>query len=184
MTSQQDTPLAQLLAATQFAAERHVAQRRKGGDDIPYINHPIEVAHIIAQEGKVTTPSILMAALLHDTVEDTDTTIEEVEARFGPVVAGLVAEVTDDKRLTKVERKRLQVETASKKSHGAKIIKLADKTANLRDILNKPPAGWPRERQQQYAQWARAVSVGLKGANAPLEAAMSAAIEEILEKLA
>jgi guanosine-3',5'-bis(diphosphate) 3'-pyrophosphohydrolase len=178
------TAVGPLLAAANFAAQRHSAQRRKGDQRIPYINHPIEVARIIAEEGGVVIPAVLIAALLHDTVEDTETTIDEIAAQFGQEVASIVAEVTDDKNLPKHERKRLQVANASKKSVGAKVVKLADKTANLRDILTNPPADWTVERQLQYARWAQAVGAGLRGVNEPLEKAMDEAIERILEKLA
>ena len=146
-----------ILRAAAFAADRHRDQRRKDADASPYINHPLAVAAILADEGGVTDATILAAALLHDTVEDTETSIDEIEQRFGKQVAVIVAEVTDDKSLPKEERKRLQVEKAHTKSDGAKLIKIADKTANLRDMASSPPATWPRQRLLDYFDWAKAV---------------------------
>src|SRR5688500_14203977 len=134
--------IALIMDAASFAADRHRGQRRKDAEASPYINHPLALARILANEGGVTDTAVLVAALLHDTVEDTETTIEEIEARFGPEVAGIVAEVTDDKSLAPAERKRLQVVKAASKSDGAKLVKLADKTCNLRDLGATPPVEW------------------------------------------
>jgi GTP diphosphokinase / guanosine-3',5'-bis(diphosphate) 3'-diphosphatase len=128
-----------VLRAAAFAADKHRLQRRKDVDASPYINHPLSLADILAREGGVEDAAILAAALLHDTVEDTETTFEELEDCFGPRVAGIVAEETDDKSLPKQERKQLQVAKAHSKSPGAKLVKLADKISNLRDILAAPP---------------------------------------------
>ena len=134
--------VAQLLEALRFAAHKHRTQRRKDVDASPYINHPIEVATLLATRGGVTDLATLMAAILHDTVEDTETTPEELETHFGPEVRDLVLEVTDDKRLAKAERKRLQIEHAQLSSTKAKLVKLGDKIANLRDVTATPPADW------------------------------------------
>src|SRR5687768_7794747 len=142
--------IALIMDAASFAADRHRGQRRKDAEASPYINHPLALARILANEGGVTDTAVLVAALLHDTVEDTETTIEEIEARFGPEVAGIVAEVTDDKSLEPAERKRLQVVKAASKSDGAKLVKLADKTCNLRDLGATPPVEWSPERRRQY----------------------------------
>ncbi|KAM9860385.1 guanosine-3',5'-bis(diphosphate) 3'-pyrophosphohydrolase MESH1 [Aulostomus maculatus] len=158
-----------LLEATNFAAEKHRKQRRKDPEETPYINHPIGVARILSHEGCITDIEALQAALLHDTVEDTDTTPAELEAKFGPVVARIVQEVTDDKSLPKQERKRLQVEHAPHCSHQAKLVKLADKLYNLRDLNRCTPVGWTAERVQEYFLWASEVVKGLKGTNAALE---------------
>lgn len=159
-----------ILNAASFAAERHRQQRRKDADASPYINHPLALADILAREGGVEDATVIAAALLHDTVEDTETSIEEIEDRFGKRVASIVAEVTDDKSLPKEERKRLQVVKSATKSQGAKLVKLADKTANLRDLVATPPADWSVERRTQYFEWAREVVEGLRGCNAALEA--------------
>jgi guanosine-3',5'-bis(diphosphate) 3'-pyrophosphohydrolase len=160
----------QLIKAVAFAADKHRDQRRKGADASPYINHPIALAHVLAFEGGVDDPIVLCAAVLHDTVEDTATTFEELIAEFGAEVAGIVREVTDDKNLDKQTRKQLQIEHAPHLSHEARLVKLADKICNLRDILASPPADWPMERKQAYFDWASAVVAGLRGANSALEA--------------
>jgi guanosine-3',5'-bis(diphosphate) 3'-pyrophosphohydrolase len=161
--------LASLLAAVHFAAEKHRTQRRKDGDDSPYINHPIEVAETLARIGGVRDVELLAAAILHDTVEDTETTAAELEARFGAAIRDIVLEVTDDKSLPKAERKQLQVAHAPHISHEAKLVKLADKISNLRDILDSPPANWPPVRKREYFDWANDVVNGLRGTNAALE---------------
>lgn len=130
------------MKCVQFSAHKHKDQRRKDPSSTPYINHPINVATILAVEGNVSNDDVIMAALLHDTVEDTDTTFEEIEELFGPVVCGIVREVTDDKNLEKQERKRLQIVHAATSSHNAKLVKLADKLDNLRDLLINTPRGW------------------------------------------
>ncbi len=158
-----------ILDAIAFAAEKHRSQRRKEVEQSPYINHPVSLARILLVTGGITDPEILAAALLHDTVEDTNTTADELESRFGPRVASIVREVSDDKGLQKEERKRLQVSTASKKSKDAKLVKLADKISNLRDILAYPPADWPHDRKVKYFEWARDVVAGARGTNQALE---------------
>ncbi len=158
-----------VLHAVAFAADKHRTQKRKDAGASPYINHPLDLAHMLASRGGVTDPEVIAAALLHDTVEDTETTIEELEAEFGKRVASMVGEVTDDKTLKKADRKRLQVENAAGKSTGAKLVKLADKTCNLRDILACPPADWSRERKLEYFEWAGRVVAGLRGTNQALE---------------
>ncbi|XP_049897655.1 guanosine-3',5'-bis(diphosphate) 3'-pyrophosphohydrolase MESH1 [Epinephelus moara] len=158
-----------LLETVNFAAEKHRNQRRKDPEGTPYINHPIGVARILSHEGGITDIEVLQAALLHDTVEDTDTSTVELEANFGPIVARIVQEVTDDKSLPKQERKRLQVEHAPHCSRQAKLVKLADKLYNLRDLNRCTPAGWTEERVQEYFAWACEVVKGLKGTNLALE---------------
>jgi guanosine-3',5'-bis(diphosphate) 3'-pyrophosphohydrolase len=159
-----------ILEAAAFAAEKHRTQRRKDASASPYINHPLACAALLANEGAVSDTHVLAAALLHDTIEDTETTAAELESAFGPAIAKLVLEVTDDKSLPKAERKQLQVDHAPHASPQARLVKLADKICNLRDILASPPAGWPPERQQAYFEWANEVVKGLRGTNAALEA--------------
>lgn len=163
--------LAPLFDALAFAAVKHRDQKRKGRDASPYINHPIEVARVLIEEGSVSDPVVLMAAILHDTIEDTTATAQELLERFGAATAGVVQEVTDDKRLHKSERKRLQIEHAPHLSHRAKLVKLADKIANVRDMATSPPQDWPLERRQEYFEWAKRVVDGLRGASPALEAA-------------
>lgn len=160
---------ANVLRAAMFAAEKHKNQRRKDADASPYINHPIALAHVLANEGGVNDVEVLCAALLHDTIEDTETTADELRMVFGEVVAGIVLEVSDDKSLSKSERKRLQVEHAAQASPQAKLVKLADKICNLRDLLASPPADWSAERKQAYFEWAAQVVSGLRGVNSELE---------------
>lgn len=169
-----------VLDAAAFAAEKHRRQRRKDADATPYINHPLALATILAREGGVSDAEVIAAALLHDTMEDTETTPAELEARFGPNVAGMVAEVTDDKSLPKLERKRLQVAHAAHKSLGAKLVKLADKIANLRDIAAYPPTDWDQARKAGYVRWASEVVAGLRGVNPALEAAFDTAAAAII----
>jgi (p)ppGpp synthase/HD superfamily hydrolase len=163
------TDYAGLLKSIQFAAVKHRDQRRKGQDAAPYVNHPIEVAELLARVAGVTDLVVLQAAILHDTVEDTPTTPEELEALFGPDVRSVVLEVTDDKSLPKAERKQLQIEHAPHLSPRAKLVKLADKITNVQSISKSPPADWPLERQFAYLDWAERVVVGLRGCSASLE---------------
>lgn len=142
--------LARLMGAAHFAAQKHAAQRRKGEAAEPYVNHVLEVAHLVAQTLDAPDPEILMAALLHDTIEDTGVTAAELAAHFGAGVAELVVELSDDRSLPKAERKRLQVEHAGRRSARAQTIKLADKISNLRSILQSPPADWDRAKKLEY----------------------------------
>jgi guanosine-3',5'-bis(diphosphate) 3'-pyrophosphohydrolase len=171
-----DLPL--LLRALSFAAHKHRDQRRKDAEASPYINHPIALAEVLAREGGVADIEVLAAALLHDTIEDTATTFEELVEHFGDRIAGMVAEVTDDKNLPKAERKRLQIVHAAGISPGAKLVKLADKICNLRDVADRPPATWNLERRQEYFEWAKRVIDGLRGAHPVLEAAFDAAYRQ------
>ena len=159
-----------IFSAAHFAAEKHASQRRKGNRGEPYINHLIEVAQLVS--GALAEPDthLVMAALLHDSIEDAGVTRDELVQRFGSDVADLVVEVTDDKSLPKKERKRLQVENAPKKSVRAQTIKLADKISNLRSILFSPPADWDFQRKQEYFEWARKVVDGLSAPNPALKA--------------
>jgi GTP diphosphokinase / guanosine-3',5'-bis(diphosphate) 3'-diphosphatase len=160
----------QILAGLSFAASKHRGQRRKDATKSPYINHPIEVADVLWNVGGIRELPVLLAALLHDTVEDTDTAPDEIRERFGDEVLSYVMEETDDKRLPKPERKRLQIERAAGKSLPAKCIKLADFISNLRDINRNPPADWPVERIREYLLWTEKVAAGMRGANPELEA--------------
>ena len=164
------SPLANVLKAALFAADRHCNQRRKGHRGAPYINHPLAVAECLATAG-IEDPDILAAALLHDTVEDTDTSLSEIEELFGPRVASIVAEVTDDKSLPKAERKLRQIASAPTKSHEAKLVKLADKICNLRDLRDCPP-DWSEDRINAYHRFARDVYRGLRGEQPDLDEAM------------
>jgi guanosine-3',5'-bis(diphosphate) 3'-pyrophosphohydrolase len=169
--------LALLLKALAFAAHKHRDQRRKDPAASPYINHPIALADVLVNEGGVTDMEVLAAALLHDTLEDTATTPRELEELFGSRIARIVGEVTDDQTLPKSERKRLQVEHATQLSPEAKLVKLADKICNLRDVAERPPASWDLTRRREYFDWAKRVIDGLRGAHPRLEAAFDAAYD-------
>ena len=158
-----------LLKALDFAAEKHRDQRRKGVEASPYINHPIQVAEVLATYGEVDDLTTLIAAILHDTIEDTKTSSAELEYIFGSEVAGYVREVSDDKKLPKLERKRLQILSAPHKSRGAKLIKLADKCANVQDVIAYPPEDWSLERRLEYLDWSEQVIAGVRGVNPALE---------------
>jgi GTP diphosphokinase / guanosine-3',5'-bis(diphosphate) 3'-diphosphatase len=173
-----DADLALLLKALSFAAHKHRDQRRKDAEASPYINHPIALAEVLAGEGGITDLEVLAAALLHDTIEDTATTLEELREHFGGRIAGMVAEVTDDKELPKTERKRLQIEHAAGISPGAKLVKLADKICNLRDVAGRPPANWDLERRREYFEWAKQVIDGLRGAPGESTRALEAAFDQ------
>lgn len=176
------TDVARLLAATRFSAEKHRNQRRKGDDAAPYINHPIAVAERLISVGGVEDADVLIAALLHDTVEDVGVTPEELEEKFGARVRSLVLEVTDDKSLPKAERKKLQEEHAPHLSPGAKLIKLSDKISNIHDISNNPPTEWPLERIIEYLNWGERVVNGMRGTNGPLEEFFDRLVAQAREK--
>lgn len=163
-----------LLDALQFSAEKHRGQKRKDGDTA-YINHPIAVAHILKHVGGIIDPVVLCSAILHDTLEDTKTTKNELVVRFGKDIAEIVWEVTDDLTLKSdknrdAERKQLEIDHAPMLSHQAKLVKVADKIANLHDILNSPPVNWSTGKKQEYFNWAKQVIDGMRGNSSALEA--------------
>jgi len=161
--------LSKFTEAISFAACRHGQQRRKGKSGMPYINHPLDVADILCRIGGVTDQSVLIAAVLHDTVEDTGTKPEEIKELFGDEVLKLVLEVSDDKSLPKHVRKQLQIEHTPKLSAEAKLIKIADKASNVKDLLVEPPVEWTPERIAEYLVFARKVVDGARGANRKLD---------------
>jgi len=160
-----------LIKALAFASHKHKDQRRKDQGASPYINHPIALTNLLVNEGGITDTEILCAALLHDTIEDTETTRGELTESFGPFISGIVMEVSDDKSLSKVKRKKLQVEHAPYLSTRARAVKLADKTCNLRDVTGNPPHHWSLQRRKKYFDWAKEVIDGLRGEWPNLEAA-------------
>ena len=159
-----------LLTVIHFSAARHSTQRRKDRPRSPYINHPIEVAELLWRVGGIRDEAVILAAILHDTIEDTETTPDEIHALFGEEVLGIVLECTDDKNLPQPDRKRLQIETAPHKSEKAKLVKLADKTCNLHDLNYSPPRFWPKIQKQEYLHWSYKVVAGLRGTNKDIEA--------------
>lgn len=181
MTAQE---IQEICCGIDFAAEKHRFQTRKNKEKTPYISHPIGVAYNLMATGEVRETSVIIGALLHDTIEDTQTTFEEIENKFGKHVVALVREVTDDKSLAKEARKRLQVVNAAHKSKGAAQIKLADKLFNLNDLFNNPPPDWTQTRIDRYYEWAQSVIDRLPTANDKLYTAVEEIINQYWEKQA
>lgn len=163
------------MHALQYAAHVHRSQKRKGADQTPYINHLIDVVTILLENG-VADETLLMAAALHDTIEDQPVTYEQLVEKFGKPVADIVAEVSDDKTLAKAERKQKQIEHAPHKSDAAKQLKIADKISNIRDVAGSPGIGWDVQRRREYLDWAEQVVNGLRGVNAQLDALFDATL--------
>lgn len=163
----EDTAL--IVAVMNYAAEAHQNQRRKGSVKRPYINHCIWVSNSIAASGDPhASVDVLCAAILHDIVEDTPTTCADLQARFGASIAALVEEVSDDRSLSRAQRKALQVEHAGALSPGACLIKIADKTSNVRDLYLDPPTAWSVERILAYVDWSETVVAALSYQSAAL----------------
>lgn len=158
-----------VLQAAHFAADKHRDQRRKGVRNTPYINHPLEVAERLARVADIEDPGILAAAILHDTIEDTETSEAELRALFGAKIASLVSELSDDKGLSWQERKRLEIEHAAEISDIAKLIKLSDKTSNVADTVSNPPGEWTLSRRRDYLEFARLVAEGCRGVSKALD---------------
>lgn len=165
-----------IMKAALWAAEIHKNQRRKGKNKNPYINHLLEVAELVTEAG-FKTDDMIIAALLHDSVEDQNVTLTEIESRFGLSVAALVSEMTDDKELPKLKRKRLQIVNAPHKSRDGSVIKIADKISNLRDLIRDPPVGWTKERIVEYIDWSIAVKDALGFVDETLEREFKNAID-------
>lgn len=174
--------LGDVLDAAHFAADKHRNQRRKDAAT-PYINHPIALANLLWNEAHVRDAIVIIAALLHDTVEDTETTFAELEQRFGAEVMSVVREVTDDKSLPKQARKRMQIDHAAHLSDRAKLVKLADKISNLRDILISPPIDWSIQRRQEYFAWGKAVIDQLRGTHDRLEHLFDTVYQQGIQQL-
>lgn len=171
-------PVTFIIRAAHFAADKHRDQRRKDVKATPYVNHPLALAQILSEEGGVTDPVVIAAALLHDTVEDTETTFEELEAVFGKAVADVVREVTDDKTMGKLERKQAQVDHAPSISHRAKLVKLADRIANCRDLIANPPHDWKADRRREYFEWSSLVVSALGNAHSVLQTKFREVVEQ------
>lgn len=158
-----------ILKALEFSARKHKNQRRKDSETSPYINHPISLANILCNEAHITDVNVICAALLHDTIEDTETEAEELESEFGLEIKDIVMAVTDDQSLLKHERKQAQIDHAADISAEAKLVKLADKISNLRDVSSNPPPHWSLARRQEYFDWAKNVIDQLRGIHPQLE---------------
>ena len=172
-----------LSRAFDFAARKHARQRRLGKNEEPYLNHLAEVAKLLAEATDGGDTELVVAGLLHDTIEDTDATHGEISGHFGPTVADLVLEVSDDCSLPLADRKLLQIETAARKSPRAKMLKLADKTSNVRSIVRDPPKIWPHDERREYVMWSAQVVDGCRGVNAFLEVAFDHAHTEAMAVL-
>lgn len=169
--------------AADAAARWHVHQRRKGAASEPYINHLLEVSHLVTQATNGSEPNVVIAALLHDAIEDQGIPAETIATEFGQQVAAIVLEVTDDKSLPKAERKRRQVESAPHKSREAKLIKLADKISNVRAVADSPAPDWSLKRRREYVEWAKEVAAGLRGTSPWLEQQFDEAVEHGLTRV-
>ena len=170
-----------IIKAAVYAADKHKYQRRKGFNQIPYINHPLKVALLLNECGE-TDETLLLAAILHDVVEDTDSSNEEILAEFGHEVADLVKEVTDDKELPYAVRKELQIKAAPNLSDRAKKLKIADKICNILDITNYP-LDWSTERKLSYLDWAQEVVNSCRGHNQKLDDEFDETMRLGIEKL-
>lgn len=176
--------ISEFIKVVGFAAEKHKTQRRKDVESSPYINHPIALAKALANEGGIVAHDVLCAAVLHDTIEDTNTTADELSRLFGDKITSIVLEVSDDKNINdKAVRKLLQIEHAAHLSHEAKLVKLADKICNLRDILSSPPANWDVKRKLEYFKWAELVVAGVRGTNLALELIFDSLLNEGKKRL-
>lgn len=173
-----ETEIKTFIKALSFAAEKHRNQRRKDAKASPYINHPIALADVLANEGNITDIETLCAAVLHDTIEDTDATVEELKEIFGQKITAIVLELTDDKSLPKSVRKQKQIEHAPCCMREAKLVKLADKICNLRDILSAPPVKWSTERKNAYFKWAEDVVKSIRGTQFELEVIFDNLVKE------
>lgn len=163
------TPVGLIIQAAHFSADKHRDQRRKGSRNTPYINHPLEVAERLSRIGGIEDATVLVAAILHDTIEDTETTEAEIARLFGPDVARLVAELTVEKEPYWQVRKRMEIDHAPHLSPGAKLIKLSDKTSNIADTISNPPGEWTLQRRRDYLEFARLVADGCRGVNEALD---------------
>jgi GTP diphosphokinase / guanosine-3',5'-bis(diphosphate) 3'-diphosphatase len=172
-----------ILKAFKFAASKHRDQRRKDKDASPYINHLIAVAETLWVVGGIREAATMAAGILHDVIEDTDTSPEELEREFGPEISAIVSELTDDKELPKHVRKRLQIEHAAYLSTPARLVKIADKISNLDDIIHSPPAGWSLERREEYVLWAGKVIDGVRGGNQALERDFDRLFADLMEAI-
>ncbi len=179
-TSSHLESLQRILYAAHYAAEKHAQQRRKGAGAEPYVNHLLEVARLVSEALQEPDANLVIAALLHDVVEDAGVTRAQLAAEFNEDVASLVMEVTDDKSLPKHERKRLQVEHAPHKTVRAQMIKLADKISNLRALLVSPPEDWDVRRRREYVIWAERVVSGLSAPSPLLMGQFRVLFEELI----
>jgi guanosine-3',5'-bis(diphosphate) 3'-pyrophosphohydrolase len=171
------------FSALSFAAGKHSGQLRKGGAGTPYINHLISVADLLWNTGGIRDADTIIAGILHDTLEDTETSEEEIGTRFGIHTAQIVHEVTDNMLLTTVERRQYQVEHASSLSPEARLVKIADKISNIVDIIDNPPTGWSDTDRIAYVRWGKDVIDRIRGTNSELETAFDNVYDEVIRTL-
>ena len=172
------TELSKIFVALIYAAQKHSRQKRKNKEGTPYINHLIDVTYLLVEVGKETDTDIILAAILHDTIEDTSATYNELAGKFGISVANYVMEVTDDKSLPEEERKQKQVDDAPNLSPKVKILKLCDKISNITDVIHNPPVFWSLKRKMRYLDWSEKVVNQLRGSNVDLEKLFDQRISE------
>ena len=177
--AEHESVMKDFIKALHFSTQKHQHQRRKDPEKTPYINHPIEVAYILSDSCGVQESDVLVAAILHDTIEDTETTPEEIAEIFGERVRDLVLEVTDDKTLDKQVRKQLQIDTAADLSREAALIRIADKISNASDLATSPPKGWSKKRKLEYLDWTEQVVDNLKGTEPCLEEMCKKALTDV-----
>jgi guanosine-3',5'-bis(diphosphate) 3'-pyrophosphohydrolase len=173
-----DDSLKQIFDALQFSADKHRKLKRKNKHATPYINHPIDVARILVTVGGVNDTDIICAALLHDTIEDTQTTEKEIEDIFGTKVKDYVVELTDNMELSADRRKEMQAKSFPHKSTGAKLIKLCDKISNVSDVIHDPPVFWTHSRRLRYLDSAEQLLDAIRGTNENLERKLDEIIAE------
>ncbi|KAM3718084.1 Guanosine-3',5'-bis(diphosphate) 3'-pyrophosphohydrolase MESH1 [Dirofilaria immitis] len=174
-----DTSL--IIKAVDLAARRHRQQRRKDAIQTPYVNHPIGVAYILTNEGQITDTATIIAAILHDIVEDTKTTDKEIRETFGDEVADIVKECTVVKSVKREIRMKSQLQKASELSHKAKLVQLADKLYNIRDIERCIPFGWTKQNVTEYVLFAKNLLSSIRGIHGPLENALDDAINKYIK---
>ncbi len=183
MSKSESSGIGLILQAAHFSADKHRDQRRKGSRNTPYINHPLEVAERLSRIGGIDDVTTLVAAILHDTIEDTETTKAELESVFGASIAALVAELSDDKGLTWQQRKRIEIDHARHLSKAGRLIKLSDKTSNVADTASNPPGEWTLQRRRDYLEFARLVADGCRGVNAALDAEFDRVLAEATARI-
>ena len=183
MTTRAPSDIGRLLQAAHLSADKHRDQRRKGVRNTPYINHPLEVAERLNRVAGIEDATILIAAILHDTIEDTETSEEELQRLFGPAVAGLVSELSEDKAPHWTVRKRHEIDSAPGLSPAAKLIKLSDKTSNVADTAANPPGDWTLDRRRDYLTFAALVADGCRGGSPALDAEFDRVLAEARRRI-
>jgi len=173
-----------VLGAAIFATEKHKSQVRSNEKKTPYIIHPIEVADLVMKIGHVYDKDVLITALLHDVMDDTQTTYEQITSLYGTKVSSYLEEMTSKQGLSLKEQKKQQIMQAFRQNPSVAIIKLSDKLSNLKTLATSPPPSWSRDRIDQYFQWAQTVIENLPESNQLLKKAVKNVISDYWEKQA